>query len=661
MMLYNLKGQAKKIILCIYVVLQVLFLAFLRKQYLLTVYQTVVTYFAICLIGMLLIYIADKKKSQWKIVRDGYLVAWSSFHGIVVLGFLSSSTFYLTLTQINIVQVVNIFLGFAVYWIIYVIVGKCVPAIGLGNLFIGIIGILNHYLVRFRGAAFRISDFKAAKTAGNVVQIYDFQPDTLMIVAVMDLILWYILIRYWYGRQEKRNRWNIWNFIVTAVVTIVCIVIPLTHFEETYASTGNFANDTYLAELLVDTLGNVVTVPDDYNVDEVQGIIVSWQQKQQSLNITEQSPGQAPNIVVIMNEAFSDLRVLGEYTTDVPVLEYWDSILDEVVYGLANVSVFSGTTANSEYEFLSSDATGVFAGNNGIPYNNYFSSNDVYPGLVTVLKEQGYETTAFHPYYASGWNRTQVYRAMQFDHIIFLDDLDEDMEKLRIYASDEANYSYIRDWFDNKEAGVPQFYFNVTMQNHGGYTYSGDNFEITVQLTGEADGKFPQTEQFLSLMKASDEALEELLSYFCEYPEPVIVLLFGDHQPKLEAEFYEYVTGEDMNSWSLMQIMNQYKTPFVIWSNEEIEAKELGDVSLNYLAPILLEYAGLEMSEFQRYTLEQFDHLPVISSLGVVDSEGNVFAKGSEEFQALTWEYRMLIYNHTVDVAGRVDEFFILE
>ena len=83
---------------------------------------------------------------------------------------------------------------------------------------------------------------------------------------------------------------------------------------------------------------------------------------------------------------------------------------------------------------------------------------------------------------------------MQFDHIIFQEDLSESLDTLRHYTSDKGNYTYIMDWFEEKEPGVPQFYFNVTMQNHGGYTYSGDNYETTVQLTGDAEGIFPETE-----------------------------------------------------------------------------------------------------------------------------------------------------------------------
>ena len=147
----------------------------------------------------------------------------------------------------------------------------------------------------------------------------------------------------------------------------------------------------------------------------------------------------------------------------------------------------------------------------GVPYTSYFNGSDAYPGLTSVLKNQGYDTAVFHPYMSSGWNRTQVYRSMGFDEIIFFENLEQDLDTLRLYVSDKGNYSYIQDWFEKKEPGVPQFFFNITMQNHGGYTYSGENFETTVRLTGGMGERFPEAEQYMSLVKASDEALEELL------------------------------------------------------------------------------------------------------------------------------------------------------
>ncbi len=513
--------------------------------------------------------------------------------------------------------------------------------------------------MRFRGAAFQVSDLKAARTARNVAIHYDYSIDAIMIFAVVDLILWYFVVRVALNQgKEEKKRLTALNIMVTIVVSACCIALPILHFDEIYKKTGQFSKDTYLAGLVADILGNALTLPEDYSVQVVEEIISSYENNliTNMDGITQQA--DSPNIVVIMNEAFSDLRVLGDLATDVPVLPFWDSINENAIRGWANVSVLGGTTANSEYEFLSSDSTGMFAGINGIPYSNYFSNNPNYPSMVSALKEQGYETTVFHPYLSSGWNRMQVYRSMGFDNIVFMEDLQEDLETLRLYVSDISDYSYLKNIFNTKDKEQPQFIFNITMQNHGGYTYTGSDFETRVHLAGEAAGKYPQAEQFLSLVKYSDEALEDLLAFFTEYNEPVIVLIFGDHQPTLESEFYEHITGKSMNEWSFEEQMNQYKTPFMIWHNYPTDTKEIGDVSLNYLAALLLENAGLEMSPYQQYTLTQFAEFPVITSLGIKDKEGHLYPNGSTEFSQWVWEYRMLTYNHTVDVEGRYHKFY---
>lgn len=137
-------------------------------------------------------------------------------------------------------------------------------------------------------------------------------------------------------------------------------------------------------------------------------------------------------------------------------------------------------------------------------------------------------------------------------------------------------------------------------------------------------------------------------------------MIFGNHQPRLEDEFYEYVTGQDITAWSLEQRMNQYKTPFVIWHNYPTESEDLGDVSVNYLAALMLEQTGIEMSDYQRYTLSLYRQLPVITALGVKDAGGVSYPVGSEQYRALTKDYRLLVFNHTVDTEGRWEDFFML-
>ncbi len=675
-------------ILAAYALAQTAGLFFLRKLYLLTVYQTVLAYFAVSITGIFL-FAACRGRLAGQ-VKNIYAVFWSSFHGMIVLGFLTNGVFNLTLTQMTLIQCVNFFLGFTIYWIPYMISGRKGTAVAIGNGIIGFLGVLNHYLVRFRGAPFQISDIRAARTAQNVVKNYNFTPDLILALSLAELVVWYFLMRE--TKEERKSRrtaaqgklsgnaysasaddgvtdakqfGNIRGFLgkrgvlewlTSAAVLAGCIALWNSSYATLYAQTGQFTKDSYLADLLADIMGSSMDFPAEYDSAAAAQILEQVSAASDGAEHIQNLSGQKPNIVVIMNEAFSDLRVLGDIKTDIPVLEYFDSLDKNCIRGWANVSVLGGTTANTEYEFLSSDAVSLYTGG-CIPYNLFFEAGDFYPGLAGILKEQGYETTAFHPYFSSGWNRVPVYEAMQFDNLIFSENLDSELDTIRIYTSDQGDYDYIRKWFDEKEKGKPQFFFNVTMQNHGGYTYDGDNFKTTVHLLG-AEGEFAQTEQYLSLMRESDLALCGLLSYFEQYDEPVIVVLFGDHQPRLEDAFYESVGGGKLETWSAEQTANLYKTPFLIWHNYDTPFRDAGDVSVNYLAPLLLSDAGLAMSPYQKYLLEKMEEIPSVNVAGVKDAAGTLYPRGSETYHNLVQQMRMLVYNHTADSERREDKLY---
>ena len=52
------------------------------------------------------------------------------------------------------------------------------------------------------------------------------------------------------------------------------------------------------------------------------------------------------------------------------------------------------------------------------------------------------------------------------------------------------------------------------------------------------------TEQYLALMRKSDDALKELIDYYSQVKEPTMIVLFGDHQGKLTTAFYEQLFGK---------------------------------------------------------------------------------------------------------------------
>ena len=72
-------------------------------------------------------------------------------------------------------------------------------------------------------------------------------------------------------------------------------------------------------------------------------------------------------------------------------------------------------------------------------------------------------------YKANGWNRNTVYPLLGFDKFIDETSMNPNGEKFRGWYSDSEDYNKIIDVFNKKESGKPLFFFNVTIQNHGGY------------------------------------------------------------------------------------------------------------------------------------------------------------------------------------------------
>ena len=157
-----------------------------------------------------------------------------------------------------------------------------------------------------------------------------------------------------------------------------------------------------------------VKVPDGYDEDAVEAIFDEY--KDVDTGISKTPEDELPSIIVIMNEAFSDLSVLGDFVTNDDVIPFINSLEEDTIKGLLHVSVLGGNTANTEFEFLTG-STMAFLPAGSIPYQQYIDRET--PNLTSQLADLGYKTTAIHPYYASGWRRNKVYPLFGFEKSVF--------------------------------------------------------------------------------------------------------------------------------------------------------------------------------------------------------------------------------------------------
>ncbi len=348
-----------------------------------------------------------------------------------------------------------------------------------------------------------------------------------------------------------------------------------------------------------------VEKPKGYQKEEAKELLDAYEPEK------ETEPAQKPNIIVIMDEAFSDLGVLGEFSPSEDYMPYFRSMFQDAkntVTGYLSASVCGGNTANTEFEFLTGH-TMAFLPQGSVPYQQYIKHE--IPALPSYLRDLGYETYAMHPYLSNGWDRESVYPLLGFSHMEFLESY-KNCSYVRKFVSDESCVDKLIETFEQKEPNQPMFAFQVTMQNHGSYGDAYENF--TPHITVEGASSYSLS-TYLSLIQKTDQALERLISYFSKQEEPVLVVFFGDHQPNdVVAEPIWQLQGKSYRSLTEEENKLRYQVPYLIWANYEIGTENDADMSVNYLGGKVLETAGLPLSAYQNYLKGLSKSYPVLSA-----------------------------------------------
>jgi len=233
---------------------------------------------------------------------------------------------------------------------------------------------------------------------------------------------------------------------------------------------------------------------------------------------------------------------------------------------------------------------------------------------------------------------------------------------IRQYVSDKYNYKLLIEDYEKRDKSLPYFAFNVTMQNHGGYTTSATNFNENIFATSTTKA-YNKANKYLSLVKASDDAFKELITYFSKVKEPTVICMFGDHQPSIETDFIAEVLGVDnLSNLTTEQEQARHCTPFYIWANYDIPEKQIDKLSSNYLSSLVLETAGVKLTEYNKYLLKLSETLPVIDTVGYIDNQNNYYKwSDASPYTVLLDDYERVQYNSIFDAENINSEIFYID
>jgi hypothetical protein len=533
------------------------------------------------------------------------------------------------------------------------ILGRNRRAAALGTVLSFAFGLVNHYVLRFRGRILFPADITGWRTAANVAGGFDYSADQYITQAAV-LFTAYLFLVFFCVPQRRRKKVKLpAALLLWAVMGGYCYAFFCTGMLpalDIYTQQWVTQRNGFLLNFSIALRYSSVDRPENYSKDLV-------------LELMEEYPGvpaaqgeQPVNIVVIMNESFGDLTIFDALNASEDPTPFLHSMEENTIKGWMYSSVTGGGTATIEFEYLTG-FTSLFQPPHTVAYQLYVEEG--MPSLAALAGSQGYATTAFHPYKSSGWNRVLAYQYLSFDRQMYEEDV-TDPYMIRSYISDRSDYEMICRSTEEEDFS---FFFNVTMQNHSGYAQGWYNLPKAIQLPGNLKAADYSAEQFLDLMRESDKALEELIGYYSQCEEPTLVVFFGDHQPPLANAFYEELYGKKLSERTTEEVMQQYAVPFFLWANYDIEERQDVVISPNFLGVLTAQTAGLPLTGYMEFLSELYEVLPAITPVGFVTADGEFLSRTelSEEEQEWLWRYEVLNYCGMVDLFDEARPMFCVD
>ncbi|MCR5545816.1 MAG: LTA synthase family protein [Lachnospiraceae bacterium] len=543
--------------------------------------------------------------------------------------------------------------------------------------FAAFVGIANLEVVTFRFYPIAPVDILSLRTAAAVVEGYHIFFNKQIGITLFFLFLFIIFVGLQKDTLKQLHKKLFTKRIYGSRIlcsVMICIFlsqwIVKTDFYETYSMEDyqwdpiqtykEYGFSTSFSAQLHEMIPNK---PEGYKSATATDIVNKGAASfDETIDYTQADSSESPVILIVMNESFTDYDMVGDFSANEKYLSFFHSLETDpgtLEYGGCYTSTFGGGTYKSEFECLTGNSMANIPGT--IPYMMFdFFHLD---SLVSDYNDLGFSTVASHPMFPTNWRRQTVYEGMGFSKFLDIDDFhaSEKNSDSRGYLNDLSDYKRLVEEIETTKD--PLFLFNVTIQNHGGYN-EDELGDIALDI-GEEYNAYQDACIFAGDMKKSDEALSYLLEELRKISRPVYLCFYGDHQPSLNEEFLDKVfSGANVSNTAEYEQL-RYITPYIIWTNQNHGVNSYTPVTLpslgynvitpTYLGIMARYYAGLPLSDFDKYMVLLRKELPILNTTGIYTTDTgfvstyNLDTMNNEHLEELLNDYSYVEYQRIYD------------
>ncbi|MEE3392656.1 MAG: sulfatase-like hydrolase/transferase [Lachnospiraceae bacterium] len=534
----------------------------------------------------------------------------------------------------------------SIEFIFIALTGNSLAGVAAADILLFILGLVNFFVLTFRGTPFIPSDILGTNTAAEVVSTYSFSFTPAQYIMLVLFVIWIMVLL---KCRKRKRKFNIRRYVSVLVTCLAPAIIILAVFYNTPLLTNagvtddiwNKAQSCRKNGFYMNFFLNIhylkVSKPSGYSLDKAKNIMdkvydgsyistagairqvpLSDGSENMKTNadfeMNDKLNGKKPNIILIMNESLADFDLAGRMSYSEDPLPYIHSMGKNTIKGRDYVSVFGAGTSNSEFEAMTGNTMTFFPSGSNV-YQQF--THDTTFALAYYLKTLGYSTTAVHPSSPTNWNRTNAYRSQHFDRFVSIDEF-KNPTYIR-YISDKDSYKKVIELYEAAKDDKPMFFFDMTIQNHGGYTTKTD-WKDPVKVS---NSYYNETDEYLSSIHVSDQAFKYLIDYFSKVDDPTLIVMFGDHFPAVETAFYEQLLGKGEADWELDDMQKRYGVPYIMWANYDIQEADNLVISNNYNENMILKQAGIPLPAYNQFIEDVSAYIPAMNVNGYMDSDGH--------------------------------------
>lgn len=421
------------------------------------------------------------------------------------------------------------------------------------------LGIVNGVLLANRVTPFTGPDLKLLDDLRKIIGGYVALPMVILILG-STLLVTGLLIYFWFKGPKYQGKRNWIVDILIVVLSIALFVVSTNLAISKRILSAYFGNIAFAYQdygfpycLTVTIFDTGISQPNKYSEKFIASLTEQGEE--------DQKPQDDVNIVFLQLESFFDPQTVNFLEISEDPIPYFHELMEEYSSGYYRVPSVGAGTANTEFESISGMSMRYF-GPGEYPYKTILKETTC-ESIPYDLKEYGYATHAIHNNEASFYGRYKVYPMLGFDSFT--------SEEFMLDISDTTSTGWVKDHILTQEilncldsTEGPDYVYTVSVQGHGDYPTESaiDNPQITVTGAENREKNNYSWEYYCQQIREMDDFLRELTKALSDYPEKVVLVMYGDHLPTMGLE------TTDMDNHYLFQ------TQYVMWDNFGMEKED---------------------------------------------------------------------------------------